>query len=404
MISTENKIAVTGLGFISGSIKHAVDTPEALYSLIKDTEIKDAEIKDAEINSFSDSHTILSPKSFLIPQSSIKAYDLDRIMFRGFADYLKFGFISAKNALKSSGILEKNPIPEHRRGLFVSTGINGQNVEGLFPGFEVSIKDDCLDLSLYASQGISQVHPKWILSALSNNLIYFLSSELSFKGDNNNVTNSALGGASMLDAAIDSIHQGTSDISMVSSADSPVNWQTVDDLEKSGFFGTSPNDQVKPSEAGATLILESPESVLKREGRVRAWIKNTCSYTSGYDLIDPDPQGSETYQVLTALFRDGLKSKTLIITSEPGLKKWDESQKSGVNRFIHEIVGNSSETRALISKMNLKKILGNSFSAAFIMDVISAIIILEKSEDYNQIAVICQGLGSMAGGVLLEKA
>jgi 3-oxoacyl-(acyl-carrier-protein) synthase len=378
-----------------------------------------------------------------VSKELISSYHLDKITFKGFADYIKIGFIAAFNALESSGFNISDSAfcndlchPE-MRGLFVSTGTNGKNVEGLFPGFEYSG-----DLEKFGEKGISYVHPKWILTALSNNLIFFLSSEFGFKGDNNNCANCLSGGAAMIEEAFFSVKEDLSSIALAGGSDSPVNWQSHDDLTKSGLVSS----KGFLTQAGASLILQKQSRAAKHNIPVLGIIKSVAgSFCSGKDLVFPDPEGSEICYVLKKLFKesnaacDSLtsshksldlgSSRCLIILNALDSLKWQESEINGILRFMSEI--KSDNASDLIRITGLKPFLGNSFSASFITETVIALEMLKTSRapildasfsghpylyklkdyllrpyenpDFNKIVILSQGLGGNAGGVLIER-
>jgi len=430
-----DSVVVTGIGFLTA----LGDRQDAIVKALKGKNSAVGELTGRDYSSM--------PVKFgsRIDPAILDSYDLDRIRFKMFKDYVKFGFIATKNALEDAGLLEGETFDERyiesRRGMFVSTGINGENAEGLFDAFARSEgADGGLDLSLFASRGIPIVHPMWILSTLSNNLIYFLTSSFGIKGDNNNVTYASSGGGYMIDAAWDSLQQGQCDVALVTGADSIINWQAIDDLTKSGVLAHDTGvDPVRtmapytvfaagalPGEGAACLVLEREDAARERGATIYARVLGTALASSGTDHLSPRPDGQETAQVLESLIgRAPSKSFFLLNLNGCSIPAWDRAELKGLSRAL-EFPGGSAAVSRFVCTAS-KPYFGHTFAASFVIDAaVSALSLhagfafglLESpsvpearsdfcldytNSDHGFAITLGQGFGGNTGGVLFGR-
>lgn len=325
-----------------------------------------------------------------ISKEALAAHKLDPIKYKGFQNYIQYGVIAAGKALADAGLADPENssrtggfYEETMRGAFVSTGVNGNNAEALFEAFSVSGgPDGRLDLSRFASEGAGHIHPKWILTALSNNLIFFVTSQYSLKGDNNNVTFTSAGGAYMLSAAINSLREGGCDMAVVLGADSILNWQAIDELCKLGIL----NDRrlngaassmpafsqdargALPSEGAAALVIELKKNAVKRGAKIYAAVKGCSQYCEASESPAPLETGEGFAEVFARLYRRAeiaVEDKVIVNLNASSIPQWDAAELNGLKKSL---AGLSPAARENIKLSALKPYFGHMFSASFVFE------------------------------------
>jgi 3-oxoacyl-(acyl-carrier-protein) synthase len=249
-----------------------------------------------------------------IDEKHLESGGLMHNKLRGMGKYVKLGVMAARQAIEDAG-LDLKTLPPERVGTFISSGTFGHNAEGLFSAFDVSRHSDgSLDLSRMAADGIDCVHPWWLLSTISNNLIFFVTHFFNLRGPNSNVCNSAVGGAYALDRALESLRFGEIDLALVGGADCPLNWQLLSDLSRLEFTAEGAPEAVLPfhpyhpsargaifSEGAAFLVLETEALVKQRQSPIYAEVAATACAGQFNDLTRPHPEGRPFRQVLAEL-------------------------------------------------------------------------------------------------------
>lgn len=306
-------------------------------------------------------------------------YDLDPIKLKGFKHYVHFGLAATRNALTMAGLLPgQRTVADNRLGAFVCSGINGENVEGLFEGLSLSADEHGeFDPRRYASQGIDTVHPKWILTAISNNLIFFLTQEFKLCGDNNNSTYSTLGGVQMLDAACRSLRSGACDAAIVTGSDSLLNWQVADDLSKAGLLATDPTVSsmnchgqsprgALPSEGSACLVLERKDLAVSRGAQCLAEIIDIQEATDCKDPADPMAPGEAMAATVNGLFSrlPGQARNLNLCLDGSAVPEWDPVDREAIRSATEDL---RKEGRS-VNILAVRPWFGHTFSAAFLLD------------------------------------
>jgi|GEM_PF-5414790 len=298
---------------------------------------------------------------------------------RGMGKYVRIGVLAAQQALTSAGLKQGTFDPD-RVGAFIASGTYGNNAEGLFRAFACSVGDDGeLNLERLAQEGIDCVHPWWLLSTISNNLIFFVTHFLNLKGANTNCCNSAVAGAYAMDRAIESLRRGEVDVALVGGADCPVNWQLLSDLSTLGFLAEGPPEEVLPSkpfhpeslgavmaDGAAFLILEREDRANSRGASPWAEIRALELHASLAGDMHPSASGGEMIKILGPLLDLIPRGKTLALnTSAVGHPIWDNAEKVGIEKAM---AGRSGWFYAT------KPWLGHSFSISFILETVVSLL------------------------------
>ncbi|HBC76790.1 MAG TPA: hypothetical protein DC017_18465 [Candidatus Wallbacteria bacterium] len=388
-------IVITGIGIISPAADSIAATLETLKN-------KKSAIKKLEKNDYG---TMPVGYGGEIAAEYISKYKLDPIKFKGFQSYIHCGVIAARNALCDAGLFDASGrgswiyggYEETMRGAFVSSGVNGNNAEALFEAFSVSgDSGGGLDIAKFAATGAGFIHPKWILTALSNNLIFFITSEFGLKGDNNNTAFSAAGGAYMLAAAERAIREGACDMAVVCGADSIVNWQAVDELVKLGILNdkheggaavsmpayTAGALGALPSEGAAALVLERKKTAAGRGARIYAEISGCAQYCEGTGGA-PSGGAEGFVKVFEALHRSAKLTENdniLLNLNAASISGWDNAELKGLEILSEKYPETFGKN---IKLTGLKPYFGHTFSASFVMETAVAAAALESGLAYG---------------------
>ncbi len=392
---------ITGIGIISP----LGDSIDSALAALKN---KKSAIKKLEKNNYASMPVEYGGE---ISGEILAGYKLDPVKFKGFQNYVSYGVIAAGKALCDAKLTDANTgaslyggYAEHRRGAFVSSGVNGNNAEALFEAFSVSgAPGGGLDLNKFARDGALYIHPKWILTALSNNLIFFITSEFGLKGDNNNLTFSASGGAYMLDAAVRSLREGYCDMALVCGADSILNWQAVDELCKLGILNdkyisgaadsmpaySSRARGALPSEGGAALVIERKKSAIARGAKIYAEIKacgqycvcGGADYESGSAALDSNAEGfAHLFEKIYFDAGFNRQDAVLVNLNASAIGALDECELNGLRLIVQKHGAGYFEN---IKLSGLKPYTGHCFSASFVLETAIAAAALKKNLVYN---------------------
>ena len=304
---------------------------------------------------------------------------------RNMGKYVRLGVMATRLAMQSARI-EAGGFVSERFGAFIGTGTHGHNAEGLFSAFALSRDaNDQMDLRLLGQDGIDRVHPWWLLSTISNNLIFFLTHFFQLKGPNTNCCNSAIASAHALDRAMEALHLGEVDYALWGGADCPVNWQLLSDFAVMGFSAEGPPEKTVPmrpysprasgpvmSDAAAFAILETRSHAEKRGVSPIVGISQPTFAGSNLDALEPAADGRDTRQVVAALLakRRNPGIPFQVHLSGTGLERWDNSELAGLREFPGRESWRVSSGKAWV---------GHSFAASFAVETLMAAMALKEN-------------------------
>ncbi len=301
---------------------------------------------------------------------------------RGMGKYVKLGLVAATAALEHAGLRQRPPAPD-RIGAFIATGTHGHNAEGLFAAFADSAgENDRLDLRKLGSDGVDRVHPWWLLTTISNNLIFFVTHILGIEGANTNCCNSGIAGAYALERAVTALRCGEIDVALVGGADTPLNWQMISDLAQIGVLAEGDAATVLPmrafhagapgtvlSDAGAFLVLESERHAAARQAKPLAEVRAVALHGEFTDPIHPAADGRETAAVMTRLLADVPGDEMVQINAAAtGLARWDTAEAAGLA---------TAGAGRNVAVGSAKPWLGHAWSVSFIVETAVSVLMLQ---------------------------
>jgi 3-oxoacyl-[acyl-carrier-protein] synthase II len=344
-----------------------------------------------------------------IPEDMVKPGGIPGNKLRGMGKYVKVGITAAQQAVAASG-LDWASLDPQRVGAFIATGTHGNNAEGLFPAFHLSRSpQNTLDLARLGTEGVDAIHPWWLLSTISNNLIFFVTHVLGIIGPNSNYCNSSLAGVCALDCALDAFQREDIDVALVGGADCPINWQILSDFSQMEFLATGSEAEVAPlrpfspdapgtilTDAGAFLVLERASHLERRHGTPLAQLE-ACRMTmdSSHSYL-PDPTGAAVREVLAPLLLAAAGAGELIVhPAGIGHPKWDQAEIQGLQGAFDAVA-----RRCPV--VPLKPILGHAFSVSAILETAWGARSLRAGPKNAAAVILSRCFGGVAGGILLR--
>ena len=367
------KILITGIGMIT-PYGNGID---AVFQGIANRQLGYGPISEMDVS------TLPIKVGGYIPAAKAEVTGLPHNKLKGMGKYVKLGILAAKSAVEDAKIDLKS-IPAGRIGAFVSSGTHGHNAEGLFGAFDVSRNsENRFDLKLLSSDGVDRVHPWWLLTTISNNLIFFITHFLGIKGANTNTCNSSVGGAYALDRAIESMRSGEIDIALVGGADSPLNWQMLSDLSLLKFLAEGDPGALLPmqpftaaargtvlSDAAAFLICETESRARERNVKAYAEVDSTALFGKFQEMVSPSSDGQETATVLSRLFENvPAGGETLVNASATCIEDWDKAELTGLRNCL---TGKKAHVGSA------KPWIGHTLSASFLLETAISAVALRR--------------------------
>ena len=115
----------------------------------------------------------------------------------------------------------------HAPGIFVGASPQVGDEKDLESAIAVSQTENGFDLQRFATDGISRIHPLWLIRGLSNNILGYGSAFWNFQGVNSNYCSHEQGGYMALIEGARAVSEGRADIALSGAADSLVSAETL---------------------------------------------------------------------------------------------------------------------------------------------------------------------------------
>ena len=272
------RVVITGMGTINPIGHNVNETWESIknkecgiqeISLIDSSTYKtkfDAEIKNYDPNEFFD------PKT---------AKRNDR--------YTQLGMITAREAVKDSGITPENS-DYSRIGTYFSSGIGGLT----------TIQEQC---KIYFEKGNTRVSPLFIPMGISNMAAGTIAIEYGFKGESMSIVTACASSAHAIGEAYRAIQLGEEDIILAGGSEASINEVALAGFEnmKALTHATEVNRASIPfdaersgfvmGEGAGAIILEELEHAKARGAKIYAELIGYGSTTDAYHITSPSPDG-----------------------------------------------------------------------------------------------------------------
>jgi len=122
-----------------------------------------------------------------------------------------------------AGTPDWEAVPPLRRGMYVGASPQTTDAGALQPALRASLAaDGRFDMGAFARDGISLIHPLWLVRGLSNNILGFTSASANIQGVNANYCDGPMGGLTALQEAARAVAWGRADAVLAGGADALV--------------------------------------------------------------------------------------------------------------------------------------------------------------------------------------
>ena len=244
---------------------------------------------------------------------------MDRKVAQRTDRFVQIALSSAKLALEDAGawgFLEENP---ERVGLLLGTGLGGVT----------SIDRTQWEMD---NKGPNRVNPFAVTKIMPNSAAAHANIQLGMKGPSSANALACTSGTDIMGLGLDLIRRGDADMVVCGASEAVVSPVIV-----AGFIAmramsrnnTDPEGACRPydrdhagfviGEGGAVLILESAESVERRNAEPYARITGAGRTTDAYNITDPDPEGRGILRAMQLALEDsGVKGEQVGFISPHG--------------------------------------------------------------------------------------
>lgn len=287
----ERRVVITGLGAITPIGKNVEETWKSIedkkcgidkISLFDITTFKTS--LDAEVKNY-------NPLDYFEPK---QAKRLDRST--------QFALISAKEAVKNSGITQENT-DYSRVGIFVSTGIGGL----------ITIQNQC---ETYCEKGNGRISPMFIPMSIVNMACGNISIEYGFKGESMSIVTACSSSTHAIGEAYKTIKHGYEDVVVAGGTEASICPVGIAGFENMKALCTA-NDKSRASipfdkersgfvmgEGSGILILEELEHAIKRKAKIYSEIIGFGSTSDAYHITSPCPDGEGATNAMIKAMND----------------------------------------------------------------------------------------------------
>lgn len=218
--------------------------------------------------------------------------------------YTQFGLITAREAIKDSG-LDLSQENLKRIGVIWGAGIGG--LQTFF--------EECKDFSL--GDGTPRFNPFFIPKMIANMAGGMIAIEHGLRGPNYTVVSACASSANALVDALDLIRLGKADVILAGGSEAAVSVPGVGGFNAMKALSTRNDDPKTASrpfdvdrdgfvigEGGAGLILEEYEHAVKRGAKIYAELAGGACTCDAYHMTAPDPEGEGAADVMTLAVAD----------------------------------------------------------------------------------------------------
>ncbi|HEY8950715.1 MAG TPA: beta-ketoacyl-ACP synthase I [Rhizomicrobium sp.] len=274
------RVAVTGMGIVSPI---GNNTQEVVASL-----------REAKSGiTFSESYKEMGFKSQVYGKPNIDmASMIDRRAMRFMGDTAAYGFIAMEQALRDSGLEEKD-IVNPRTGLIVGSG--GPSVSNIIEAADITRKNG----------SPKRIGPFAVPKTMSSTCSAVLSTWFKIKGVNYSISSACATSAHCVGNAAEMIQFGKQDVVFAGGAEE-LHWSLSSLFDAMGAMSTKYNDT--PSKAsrafdknrdgfvigggGGIMVLEELEHAKARGAKIYAELVGYGATSDGHDMVAPSGEGA----------------------------------------------------------------------------------------------------------------
>lgn len=332
-MSDLNRVVMTGMGAITAS-GHTI---EATWDAILAGKQGLAEVKHWDLSSWSN-HLGGEIKSFE-PAKHLP----DRKLMKVISKQDVLGIHAAMQAVNHSGLLEYRETlsspDEFNEQTAVYVGSPGNKYYQQYDFLSLLAKSRG-DMTAFAEQLLSEVHPMWLLRILPNNVLAYTGITYGFKGVNHNITNHAVSGTQAIIEAYHAIRLGQAERAVVVAYDVGTDPQSLFYYAKLGLTSAkdlkpfdSQQDGTVLAEGAAAIVLESEAAARERGATCYAEIIAGSARSEARGLLSIEEDGESLSRMLAeTLAAHGIQPADvgLVVAHGNGNPKSDRSEAKAI--------------------------------------------------------------------------
>ena len=338
-MSDSNRVMMTGMGAITAS-GHTLDaTWEAVLAGTQGI----AEIEHWDVSSWK--HRLGGEITPFEPAKLLP----DRKLMKVISKQDVLGINAAMQAIHHSELLDYrntlSSVDEFNEQTAIFVGSPGNKYYQQYDFLPLLAKSDG-NMTAFAEQLFSEIHPMWLLRILPNNVLAYTGIIYGFKGVNHNIANHAVGGTQAIIEAYHAIKLGQAERAVVVAYDVGTEPQSLFYYAKLGLI--SPHD-LKPfdrmqdgtvlAEGAAAIVLESEASARRRGAKCYAEVMGGASNSEASGLISIESEGTFLARLLAeTLNKHAIHPSDvgLVVAHGNGNPKSDISEAKAINEVFGE--------------------------------------------------------------------
>ena len=290
------------------------------------------------------------------------------------AKFAQFALAAAQMAIEDSKI-GLNTIDPYRIGVVIGTGIGG---------------GDCIEnqYTIFMEKGIRRLSPFGAVMICSHSAAGIISCEIGLKGPNTTIAAGCTSGLDAIYSAYNTIRLGDADIMLAGAGEAPITPCSVALFCTCGLLSRKngePTQTLRPydangngtvlGEGGAVLVLEELQSALRRKAKIYGEILGYASGNEAYNIFEIDPSAEAASIVMKkALDNAELKREDInyINGHGNGSPEYDLSETLAIKKAFGELAYKIPVT-------SIKPITGQSFSVTGILQMVTCLLVINKS-------------------------
>ena len=217
--------------------------------------------------------------------------EIDRRLLRFMGDGAAFNYISMKNAIKDSGLEDKN-VSNEMTGIIVGSG--GPSTQNLLKSF-----------NLARASGSKKVGPFMVPRTMSSTNSATLATPFKIKGVNYSITSACSTSSHCIGNSYELIQMGKQNI-MFAGGGEELHWTMSVLFDAMGALSSKYNSNPKIASraydsnrdgfviagGGGTIVLEEMEHAKARGAKIYAEITGYGATSDGYDMVQPSGEGA----------------------------------------------------------------------------------------------------------------
>jgi 3-oxoacyl-[acyl-carrier-protein] synthase II len=249
---------------------------------------------------------------------------------------------------------------------------------------------DCIEnqYTIFMEKGIRRLSPFGAVMICTHSAAGIISCEIGLKGPNTTIAAGCTSGLDAIYSAYNTIRLGDADIMLAGAGEAPITPCSVALFCTCGLLSRNngePTRTLRPydangngtvlGEGGAVLVLEELQSALGRKAKIYGEILGYASGNEAYNIFEIDPSAEAASIVMKkALDNAELKREDInyINGHGNGSPEYDLSETLAIKKTFGELA-------YLIPVTSIKPITGQSFSVTGILQMVTCLLVINKS-------------------------